>query len=207
MRPRGQWVADGAVLIFPGAGLTAGAYRAALRGIDQSASPPVLLAHSMGAFAAVEHLRRHPDNVAGLVLCDPSVELTATAVSIPADEPPILAVAATTATSFTPWAWASRLRADLADYPRWAARRATAAHHWPLPARPITVLSAAWSGATPWDRRWLSHQQRLVEDLRAEHPWGTAGVHHQQIIPCGHNMMWWRPAAIRAAVHEIRERC
>lgn len=220
------------VLLCPGAGLGRSSYRPlsnrlaapvhvpdrppqvglaelADRVAADGGGPSVLVGHSMGAFLAEAIARRHPDRTAALVLLDPSVvegDLGRPALPADPDEEGTWAAAR----------WVGRLGRvaggvpavrrmtdDLARYPRDAAELRALRGVSALPDVPVVVVSAALSDRLPWHRRWLAEQRELSEELAADHPRGADGVRQHVLLPCGHNLMWWRPGVVADVVRSV----
>ncbi|WP_240322696.1 alpha/beta fold hydrolase [Austwickia chelonae] len=217
------------VVLFPGAGMVARSYQGLLRRCLPSGryevwdrgtgdleadvagmaalcaqDPPgslVVVAHSMGAFAAETFVRRHPEKVAGLVLLDPSAELD---LSSPTEDLASLS-------SFSGRGWAERtpvVRRFLRDFRRYdcdAAAVAALRADSQLPDVPMVVVTALLTQWRSGDRRWQEVQERLVAELAAAHPRGEDGVSWELLVPCGHAVMWWRPAATAQIVRSVLE--
>ncbi|GAB78686.1 Pimeloyl-ACP methyl ester carboxylesterase [Austwickia chelonae] len=162
----------------------------------------VVVAHSMGAFAAEAFVRRHPDRVGGLVLLDPSAELD---LSAPTEDVAALS-------SLPGRHWAGRIpvvRRFLRDFRRYdcdAAAVAALRVASSLPDVPVVVVTALLTRWRSGDRRWKEVQGRLVAELASAHPQGDRGVTWEFLVPCGHAVMWWRPAATAQIVRSVVDR-
>ena len=170
--------------------------RALLRVLGQEA-PYVLVGHSLGGIYARVFASRHPADVAGLVLVDPTHERLDLEHSVlsPTYWPDVRAVLEDYATEV-----GGGTRAEMEEF--WSiSRRGTLPEAWPLPDVPMVLLTAmavdtSWAGGSEIGLRM---RRRIHTELFEQM---TQGV-HIVTTASGHNMHEDQPGLVVKSIRRI----